>query len=408
MSGAGGPRTQPAHGRRAGVLRLAARLATVALLTATLNVAPIIDPEESSAAVSESAQLNRLQVRLTNVSRSLQPLEEATTRISPWLNCISMVGVDEAGNFDGAQGYHYDDRDGTVPGWTSALALHAASKLAPEYTLLDFSSDDGCQSRLAPQEGSTPPPPVAGATMAPVYFRRLSPWVKIKVLNTMAVQLDQRMSLAADAVATFDEWESCTSWLPVTEYGNPDGAFGYSQGGGDPGSAPYRSAISVDRSAWDDPDYELLVFKGADRPFTSVECSSEPGEGTDRALRVPPRGADRVRRAGSSPATPVTIASAIEDLGNQVDDFEEGVEDLVDPVQNFELFDGCMYTIGASSSGDANVGYEYTEGAVKSRRDALAFDVGARAPAYNFMVFPGEEPPQIECDEDAGGQDTDG
>jgi hypothetical protein len=32
---------------------------------------------------------------------------------------------------------------------------------------------------------------------------------------------------------------------------------------------------------------------------------------------------------------------------------------------------------------------------------------GFDSPQYDFMAFPGEEPPQIECDEDAGGHDTD-
>jgi hypothetical protein len=32
---------------------------------------------------------------------------------------------------------------------------------------------------------------------------------------------------------------------------------------------------------------------------------------------------------------------------------------------------------------------------------------GFDPPQYDFMTFPGEEPPQIECNEDAGGQDTD-
>jgi hypothetical protein len=75
-------------------------------------------------------------------------------------------------------------------------------------------------------------------------------------------------------------------------------------------------------------------------------------------------------------------------------------------VQDVELFDGCMYTIGVTSFGNADSGYAYTEGGEASRRSALAFDVGLQPPLYNLMVFPGEEPPQIECDEDAGGQGT--
>jgi hypothetical protein len=32
---------------------------------------------------------------------------------------------------------------------------------------------------------------------------------------------------------------------------------------------------------------------------------------------------------------------------------------------------------------------------------------GFDPPQYDFMTFPGEEPSQTECNEDAGGQDTD-
>ena len=48
--------------------------------------------------------------------------------------------------------------------------------------------------------------------------------------------------------------------------------------GGGPG---YRSAIAVDTSEWDDPDYEFLAFVGRDRPFADRECEGEPGEGVD-------------------------------------------------------------------------------------------------------------------------------
>ena len=76
------------------------------------------------------------------------------------------------------------------------------------------------------------------------------------------------------------------------------------------------------------------------------------------------------------------------------------------PVLNRRLarFDQCMFTVGARSG----TGYSYqgTRGAV-SPRSALSFDLSGHAVApYDLMAFPGEEPPQIECNEDAGGQDT--
>ena len=54
-------------------------------------------------------------------------------------------------------------------------------------------------------------------------------------------------------------------------------------------------------------------------------------------------------------------------------------------------------------------GYRYrTEKGTQQRRPALSFDMrGDHLPQLSVMAFPGEEPPQIECNEDAGGVQTD-
>ena len=99
-------------------------------------------------------------------------------------------------------------------------------------------------------------------------------------LERKARNLFRRAQILETASERFDEWESCLSWVPVTEYGDADRRFGYlySEGEGEPS---YRPAIAVDISEWDDPDYEFLAFAGRDRPFTGRECQSEPGEGVD-------------------------------------------------------------------------------------------------------------------------------
>ena len=76
----------------------------------------------------------------------------------------------------------------------------------------------------------------------------------------------------------FDEWESCVSWVPVTELGDPDQKFGYLFGP-EGGPASYRPALHIDRSDWDDPDYMFLALVGGDRP--GRECQDEPGEAVD-------------------------------------------------------------------------------------------------------------------------------
>jgi len=77
----------------------------------------------------------------------------------------------------------------------------------------------------------------------------------------------------------FDAWESCVSQVPATEYGDPDGGFGYRFGHAGATSFAYRPALAIDRSDWDDPDYLFLAFAGGDRP--GRPCRNEPGERAD-------------------------------------------------------------------------------------------------------------------------------
>ena len=97
------------------------------------------------------------------------------------------------------------------------------------------------------------------------------------------------------------------------------------------------------------------------------------------------------------------------DLRQEMASLREDVEDLQEPVEEFDLFDQCMFTIGVTQYGgrDDDTGYVYGAGG-RQRRPALAMDMrDFDRPQYDFMAFPGEEPPQIECNEDAGGQNTD-
>ena len=73
--------------------------------------------------------------------------------------------------------------------------------------------------------------------------------------------------------------------MPVTEYGDPDGWFGY-RFRDRSGELSYRAALAIDISEWDDPDYQFLAFAGRDRPFSEARVRerarrrcSEPGRG---------------------------------------------------------------------------------------------------------------------------------
>ncbi len=123
------------------------------------------------------------------------------------------------------------------------------------------------------------------------------------------------------------------------------------------------------------------------------------------SLQLAAFGSPEAEAAQSKPS----LQERINDLQQEMASLREDVDDLGEPVEEFDLFDQCMFTIGVTQygKGDGTSGYVYGERGLQ-RRQALAMDMrGFDAPQYDFMAFPGEEPPQIECNEDAGGQDTD-
>ena len=220
-------------------------------------------------------------------------------------------------------------------------------------------------------------------------------------------RLEDRIERLDGKFERFDEWESCLSWLPVTQYGDESQNLGYLYGASTGGSVGGGSdqvhvgALDIDSSEWDDPDYMFLAFIGRDRPFTDVECGHEPGEAVDRGVQP------RSRLTGTSSVA--NRGSGLEDLQGDVTDALEDVEDLWEPAEEFVQFDECMFTIGVRDLGSSGDGYSFKgpKGAVR-HQPALSFDLsGMRLPQMDVMGFPGEEPPQIECNEDAGGQDTD-
>jgi len=103
-----------------------------------------------------------------------------------------------------------------------------------------------------------------------------------------------------------------------------------------------------------------------------------------------------------------SVQERLRDLQQEMDSLREDVDDLGEPVGEFDLFDQCMFTIGVTQYGKGGGATGYVYGKLgKERRPALAMDMrGFDAPQYDLMAFPGEEPPQIECNEDAGGENT--
>jgi hypothetical protein len=113
---------------------------------------------------------------------------------------------------------------------------------------------------------------------------------------------------------------------------------------------------------------------------------------------------------GGAPDGPPTVRDRVEDLQEEVESLTEDIEDLREPVEEFELFDQCAYTIGVTQYGtwSGDTGFLFGSGGTV-RRPALAIDMrGFGTPQYDFLAFPGEEPPSIECNEDAGEEFIDG
>jgi hypothetical protein len=107
---------------------------------------------------------------------------------------------------------------------------------------------------------------------------------------------------------------------------------------------------------------------------------------------------------GGRPDRPPTLRDRIENLQEEVDSLTEDIDDLREPVEEFDLFDQCAFTIGVTQFGSWNgdAGFLFGPGGL-ARRPALAMDMrGFGRPQYRFLAFPAEEPPSIECNEDAG------
>jgi hypothetical protein len=115
-------------------------------------------------------------------------------------------------------------------------------------------------------------------------------------------------------------------------------------------------------------------------------------------------------QAGGGRERPPATADRVEELQQELDSLIEEVDDLQEPVAEFDLFDECMYAIGVSEQGSAAgpLGYRFGAGGGASR-PALALDIrGFGQPQFLFLAFPAEEPPSIECNEDAGQEFIDG
>ena len=363
------------------------------------------DPVSLSPATSvvlpsdRDGSLAEIRQRLDRLERRVRGYERTMARMDTWFGCISQIRVDQVGDVQHQWGYHYDERDGTGLDTRTALARHRGSG-RPDLLLLRLSRSRGCLSRATDPNGTGEDARGAVRVRSAATSGLRPPRRGIVALERRLGRLEKRVDRVEADTDRFDEWESCLSWLPVTEYGHEDQDLGYlvdAAAADDPAADPdrYFAALDIDTSEWDDPDYEVLAFLGRDRPFGDAECGHEPGEGVDR----------KPATSRALPASRGPGSDRLDDLRRDVRGAAEDLEDLLEPVLEYVQFDECMFTVGVQD----RTGYRYrTPAGAETHRSALSFDMtGLRLPDMDVMAFPGEEPPQIECNEDAGGENTD-
>jgi hypothetical protein len=263
-------------------LLIAASFYTALLVSAAAFLPDVL---QSARKPSSQPTVPKLERSVKNLEGQVALMEQTADRYAQWKTCVSWVPVNEVGDPDNRFGYNYDERDGTGLTYMPALAVDREDQ-TPAYVFLKFDRRDDCHSQLTQPGGTaddasletldTIETVLASSTQA----RDSSLESKVRALETQVRELQERAEDLERMSERFDEWESCLSWVPVTEYGDADGHFGYLFGekGADSG---YKAALAVDTSEWDDPDYEFLAFVGGDRPFTSRECQNEPGESVD-------------------------------------------------------------------------------------------------------------------------------
>lgn len=213
------------------------------------------------AVATAEPTMSEVRADLADLEDRAESMALSVNRFEAWQACLRGVPVSEFGDPDRQFGYVYDERDGSGSHFMPALAVDRRHR-SPDYVFLDFKRGGDCRS-AATVPGGTAEPASAG----------------IDALERRVGRLRRTAERLETASERFDAWESCVSWVPVTEYGDPDGGFGFSSAPRGSSAFTYRPALSIDRSDWDDPDYMILAFVGDDRP--DRECQNEPGEAVD-------------------------------------------------------------------------------------------------------------------------------
>ena len=260
--------------------RLAALLVAV-LVSGMVAADPAAAGEDSPWPRTNGLRPNIRAARaeINKLERQVELMELSVARYDDWETCLTYVPVSEYGDpWNATFGYLYDERDGTQVGFMDGLAVDRRSRPGKEDFMFIDLAREGCAGSDPTQPGGTAEPASVRRAHRQRYKGRRSLRQQLRRLEWRAENLFHRAQVLETASERFDEWESCVSWVPVTQQGDADRTFGYLFGtvGLEPS---YMPALHVDRSDWDDPDYMFLALVGGDRPGRT--CQDEPGEAVD-------------------------------------------------------------------------------------------------------------------------------
>jgi hypothetical protein len=275
----------------------AAALGLLIVLASLSLSSALADDEDSPWPDTEALAPNLAAVKevTAELEEEVELMELSAAHYADWEDCLRPVRVSEYGDPDRQAGYLYDEVDGTGLGFMPALAVDRRSRPRKEdYLFFDFQSGRDCRTN-APKPGGTAESARAqlsksggdrfsrGRSLRAPHRSsrgpRRRPAGTLGELETRVAFLERASRRLEDSSERFDEWESCVSSVPVTEYGDPYGGFGYLYEAGPGAPLAYRPALAIDRSDWEDPEYVFLGLVGGDRPGRS--CQDEPGEAVD-------------------------------------------------------------------------------------------------------------------------------
>ena len=306
-------------------------------------------------------------------------MELSARRYATGRRACAVVPVSEYGDPDRQFGYAYDERDGTGRGPMPALAVDRRSGRPRGLPLPHVAR----ASALPQQRAACPAGPRTRRAL-----RRRRHAARPRAPRRAA---QARRCGGLDAASErFDAWESCVSWVPVTEYGDPDGAFGYLFGCGTRSASGrrWRSTAATGTT----PTTCSWPSSAATARRRRARTNRARGS-TDVRLALHRRGlraAAARRRAGGGRRTAPSVADRVEELQQELDSLDRGRRGPAGARRGVRALRQCMYLIGVSR---AAAGLRCTATARRGR--ALALDIrGFGRPEVPVPRLPGRGAPE--------------